>query len=111
MAILRRKDLAEVRARFNCPHLNKINLGFLCKCYWEVFQTWNVALTDESLSGWKYKFQIYLGHHSRLFLDFFSKMHEEDFLTMHKVTLKASLQFRFWGPQKNNPFNTAWKNA
>lgn len=30
---------------------------------------------------------------------------------MHKVTSKASLQFRFWDPLKNHPFDTTWKNA
>lgn len=70
-----------------------------------------MALTDESITGWKYKFQIYLGYHSRHVGIFFSKIHEKDFLTMCKVILKALLEFGFGDPQKNQPFNSAWDNA
>lgn len=103
MTILRRKDLNGVRVHLNCPHLKKINLVFLCKCYWELCQTGDMALTDELLTGWNTSFKLWTSFKTGG--NFSSRMHKSVFLTMHKVTLRAFLEFVFGDPQKNHSSN------
>lgn len=103
MTILRRKDLNGVRVHLNCPHLKKINLGFLCKCYWELCQTGDMALTNELLTGRSTSFKVRTS--LKTGWNFSSKMHKSVFL-MHKVTLRALLEFGFGDSQKNHSSNT-----